>query len=100
VALLHHDPAQAIVLGGLYGMERPPDSGVEGGAVRRYTFVTPGGQRLRLDDGGIVRLENSAGSFLELGPDRLWLHANTPLEMEAPGQAIVIRGRSIDFQQG
>jgi hypothetical protein len=37
---------------------------------------------------------------LELGPDRLWLHANTPLEMEAPGQAIVIRGRSIDFQQG
>lgn len=94
------DPTQGVVLGGLYGEESPPDDGVEGGAVRRYTFRTPGGQLLRLDDEeGLFRVENAAGTHLEAGPDRVVLHAGAELVIEAPGSAVSIRGRSIDFSR-
>ncbi|MCI0398266.1 MAG: phage baseplate assembly protein V [Chloroflexi bacterium] len=101
VLLSHEDPGQGIILGGLYGMEGPPDSGVENGEVRRYTLRTPGGQLVQLDDTGtIVRLENAAGSYVELAPGKVRVHAATDLEIEAPGHAIVIRGQAIDFQRG
>jgi hypothetical protein len=88
-------------MGGLFGMDGPPDSGVEEGEVRRYTFLTRGGQRIQLDDSGIlIRLENADGSYIEMAPDKVHLHAATDLEIEAPGQSVVIRGKSIDFQTG
>lgn len=94
------DPGQGVVLGGLYGMGGPIDSGVEGNAVRRYTFRTPGGHRIQLDDENqTIRLEDSSGSRIELSPERLYLHATADLEMEAPGQSVIIRGQNIDFQQ-
>jgi uncharacterized protein involved in type VI secretion and phage assembly len=112
------DPGQAIVLGGLFGEEGPPDAGVEGGAVKRYTFVTPGGQRLQLDDAkrrarvqsssghyleltpGGARLVASSGSYVELADKTVRIHAEADLEIEAPGKAVTIRGQSIDFQRG
>ena len=117
VLLVNGDPAQGVVLGGLYGTQAPPDAGVEAGAVRRYTLVTPGGQRVRLDDGeGTVRVENGDGNFLELAPNELrmgdskgsvieltpsrcLIHAAASLEIEAPGETVIIRGRSIDFER-
>jgi phage baseplate assembly protein gpV len=100
VLFAHEDTAQGVVLGGLYGVAGPPDAGLEDGAVRRYTLLTPGGQRLRLDDDRqLVRIENSDGSYLELAPDRVRLHARRDLEIEAPGRAVVIRGQSIDFER-
>lgn len=70
VLLTHENPGQGIVLGGLYAGERPPDSGVTGEAVRRYTWVTPGGQKIQLDDDrNSIRLENSSGSYIELNRD-------------------------------
>ena len=111
------DPAQALVLGGLYGACAPPDAGVEDGAVQRYTLVTPGRQRIQLDDAkGEVRIDNRNGNFLQLSPDGvrvgngagsridmtgecLSIHSKTPLEIEAPGQSVVIRGASIDFER-
>lgn len=94
------DPAQGVVLGGLYGTQGPPDAGVEEQAVRRYTFLTPGGQRVRLDDARkIIRLENSDGSFLELSPEKVVLHANVDLEIEAPDRALKIRAKTIDFER-
>ena len=117
VLLVNGDPAQAVVLGGLYGPQAPPDAGVEDGAVRRYTLVTPGGQRVQLDDAQeTVRVENSNGDFLQLSPDevrlgdsngslieltpsRCYIHAAARLEIEAPGQSVVIRGQSIDFER-
>jgi phage protein D/phage baseplate assembly protein gpV len=101
VLLTHGDPSQGVVMGGLFGMDGPPDSGVEEGEVRRYTFLTRGGQRIQLDDSGIlIRLENADGSYIEMAPDKVHLHAATDLEIEAPGQSVVIRGKSIDFQTG
>ncbi|HYE99996.1 MAG TPA: type IV secretion protein Rhs, partial [Planctomycetota bacterium] len=64
------------------------------------TFVTPGGQRLRLDDhANAVRLENRDGSYVELGPERATVHAATDLCLEAPGRAVTIRGRTVDFRR-
>jgi uncharacterized protein involved in type VI secretion and phage assembly len=101
VLFANGDPAQGIVLGGLYGAQGPPDAGVEERAVRRYTFLTPGGQRVRLDDAQqSIRLENSDGSSLELSPQRVVLHANVDMQIEAPGRALTIRAATIDFERG
>lgn len=101
VLLAHEDPGQGVVLGNLYATARPPDVGIESGAVKRYTLLTPGGQRLRLDDGHrSIRLENSDGSYCELSPQKVCIHAAVDLEIEAPGQRVVIRGKNIDFERG
>jgi hypothetical protein len=89
------------VLGGLFGPKGLPEDVLGGGGVRRFTMRSPGGQVIRLDDSDqSIRLENSAGSFVELLPDKVRLHAGTDLEIEAPGRNVVIRGAKIDFQTG
>jgi phage baseplate assembly protein gpV len=94
-------PEDAIVLGGLYGMDGPVDSGVDGNTVQRYMFRTPSGQQIQLDEENhSVSLTDSTGSRIDLSPDRVYLHAATDLEIEAPGQSIIIRGQNIDFQRG
>jgi phage protein D/phage baseplate assembly protein gpV len=94
------DPVSGVVLGGLYGLGAPPDSGLEGGVIARYTLLTPGRQRVQLDDAKkMLRVENSEGSFVELSPGRVVLHAQTDLLIEAPGGRIVIQGQAIDFQR-
>lgn len=101
VLVSDEDLAQAVVVGGLYGGRGTPDSGIEGGAVQRYSLLTPGGQRVTLDDSrGTIRLENRDGSFVEMTPERVHIHAAVDLEIEAPGRAIVVRGDTIDFQRG
>jgi len=95
------DPSQGVVLGGLFGTKGLPDDVFGGGGVRRFTMRSPGGQIIRLDDSDrSVRLENNAGSFVELLPDKVRLHAATDLEIEAPGRSVVIRGAKVDFQTG
>ena len=94
------DPGQGLVIGGLYGAEVPADWGIEGGSVQRYTFLTPAGQKLGLDDSRkLVRLENSNGSYVELSPEKVRLHSQADLEIEAPGRALVLRGKTVDFQK-
>lgn len=101
VLFLQENPAQAMIIGGLYGAHGAPDPGVEGTAVRRYTFMTPGGQRISLDDAQqVVRIQNSDGSFIELAPKKVRLSAHADLEIEAPGRSVVIRGKFIDFVRG
>jgi hypothetical protein len=101
VLFSHGDPGQGVVLGALYGMQGPHDSGVEGTAVRRYTLLTPGGQEIELDDArDRIRLADSTGSYVELTPERVYLHAAVDLEMEAPGRSVTIRGDRIDFERG
>lgn len=95
------DPAQGVVLGGLFGPKGLPDNALDGGAIRRFTMLSPGGQLIRLDDSNrSLRVENSEGSFIELLPNKVRIHAATDLEIEAPGKSIVIRGAKVDFQSG
>ena len=70
VLLIHEDPSQGLVLGGLDGQVRLPDSGVENGTVMRFSLRTADGQLIQLDDRSL-RLENRGPSFVELSPDRL-----------------------------
>ena len=118
VLLVGGDPAQGVVLGGLYGRQAPPDAGVTQGAVRRYTLRTPGGQRVRLDDdGNAVRMDNRNGEYVEVRanqvrfgdrkgnvvemlPELLRIHAEADLLIEAPGRSVLIRGQAIDFERG
>jgi phage baseplate assembly protein gpV/phage protein D len=101
VLFLNGDPAQGVVLGGLFGTEKLPDSGVENGAVKRYTLATARGQRVQFDDSGErIRLENSHGSRVELSPEQVLIHSKTKMLIEAVDQAVVIRGKSIDFEKG
>ncbi len=115
--LVNGDPAQGVVLGGVYGSQSPPDAGVVGERVERYSFLTPGGQVIRMDDGASsLRMETSDGQYVEMTPEavqvgdangnlmemseqRYLIHATTQLEIEAPGNRVFIRGRSIDFER-
>ncbi len=95
------DFAQAVVLGGFYGATGPPDAGVEGGRVERFTFTTAAGQRVALDGAGRrVWIEDGAGSSIELGPEKVTLHAAADLTLEAPGRRLVLRAERIDFERG
>lgn len=103
VLLPSGDPANGVVLGGLYGVSSDSewDWGVDDTAVKRYTLRTPGGQRVRLDDARkVIRLENSDGSFIELSPEKVTLHAQRDLQIEAPGRNLVIKANKVDFQRG
>jgi uncharacterized protein involved in type VI secretion and phage assembly len=101
VGLAHDDPGQGLVLSSLYGTAGPPDAGIGDGRVERFTLLTPGGQRVVLDDGRrVVRLEDATGSVVEMGPDRVLVSAKVDLLMEAPGRSFVIRAQSVDFQTG
>ncbi len=100
VLFAHEDPGQGVVLGGMFGVNAPPDAGVEGGAVRRFTLLTPGGQRIRLDDGrNAIHIEDSTGSYMEFSPEQVRLHCKVGMTLEAPGLPIVIQGKSIDFKE-
>lgn len=100
VLFTHQDPAQGVVVGGVYGPFAPYDSGVEGGRVQRYSLRTVGGHIIRLDDQAkTLRVEDSSGSFVEMAPGKVKLYAQTDLEISAPGKTIVIEAQAIDFRQ-
>jgi phage baseplate assembly protein gpV/phage protein D len=99
VLLPHGVPVAGIVLGSLYGTVEPPDSaGVTDGAVKRWSLRTAEGQSIVVDNTDRkIRVENDAGSFVELGPNLMRLHAATDLVVEAPGRAMTIKAKSVDF---
>ncbi|HEY2028936.1 MAG TPA: phage baseplate assembly protein V [Myxococcales bacterium] len=102
VLVLFHraDPARGVVLCGLWTAAGPPDAGIEGGRVRRFALRSKGGQKVELDDAtSALRLSDETGSFVELTPHGVTVHAKTPLTLDAPGQPIVLRGQSIDFRR-
>jgi phage baseplate assembly protein V len=99
ISLIGGDVGQAIILGGLYG-DANPDPGVEDGSVRRFSLQTAGGQRLFFDDKrGTLQIADAKGSHLVIGPDGVSLHSKVPLTIEAPGNALVFRASTIDFER-
>jgi phage protein D/phage baseplate assembly protein gpV len=95
------DPGRGVVLGALYGATGAPDAGVVDGRVKRFTMRTAGGQVLRLDDDRrLARLEDGTGSFIELSPEQMIVHAAVDLRIEAPGRSVIVTAASVDFNEG
>ncbi|MGH3951567.1 MAG: phage baseplate assembly protein V, partial [Pseudonocardiaceae bacterium] len=95
---LPHGPVGGVVLGSLYGGIEPPDPGVHDGAVRRWSLRTADGQALVADDAAHrLTLANQAGTVLDLAPGVVTLHCATDLMIQAPGRAITVRAKSVDF---
>ncbi|HET8641182.1 MAG TPA: contractile injection system protein, VgrG/Pvc8 family [Pseudonocardiaceae bacterium] len=98
VAMPHGGPVGGLVLGSLYGAVEPPDPGVEGGKVKRWNLHTADGHSITIDDAEHrIRITDKTGSRLELAPGRVLLHAATDLTIQAPGKAITVRAKTIDF---
>lgn len=90
------------ILGGLYGSVQREnwDWGIEENRVKRFRLQTSGNQKIIFDDvNQLLRMENSDGSFVEMSPEKVMLHASRDLEIAAPGRAILIRGKTIDFEK-
>jgi uncharacterized protein involved in type VI secretion and phage assembly len=101
VGFANEDPATGVIWGGLYGTGGPPDPGVADAAVRRFSIRTSGGQWITLDDEHQkLRLEDVTGSSVEFSPDQVTLHSAVDLTIEAPGRAVVVRAKTVDFEQG
>ncbi|MGH3520320.1 MAG: phage baseplate assembly protein V, partial [Haloechinothrix sp.] len=95
---LPHGAVGGIVLGSLYGGIEPPDSGVHNGSVRRWSLRTADGQSVTVDDSAHrVTVADRAGSVVDLAPGQVTLHAATDLLIQAPGRAITVRARTVDF---
>jgi phage baseplate assembly protein V len=99
VLLPGRDPAHAVVLGGLYGSINPPaaDSNDRGHTM---LLRTADGQLVSLDAvRHTISLSDGHGSEVKLAPDLLRITAATDLLIEAPGKALRVRARTVDFEE-
>ena len=103
VLLVNGDPARGVILGGLFGIEGPPqdtNAKSQAGTCRPFSLRTPGGQYFRFNDADeSIRIENSDGSFLSMDPKKVVLHSATDLVIEAPGRCLTISANTIDFER-
>lgn len=117
VVLINGDPAQGVVIGGLYSLSAPPDTGVSDGTVRRFNIMTPGGLRVRLDDetktvdietgeGDRIAMSpeeilmaDSRGSHITLSAGKCRIVSTADLDISAPGRKVTISGNHIDFER-
>lgn len=94
------DLGRGVVLGGLWGDQDPPFDHVVDGDTARYGLQLPNGMRLVLDvDAATVRLDDGAGSSLELGPDRVALRSAVDVDLEAPGRTLRLRADRIAMER-
>ncbi|MEU7570946.1 phage baseplate assembly protein V [Micromonospora sp. NPDC049240] len=98
VALPGGEPTSGVVLGSLFGAVEPYDAGIVSGRSRRWSMRTGTGQSIVIDDDGrTLRLATDAGSFVELRPELTTVHAAGDLVLSAPGRAMVVRAKTVDF---
>ncbi|KXU87042.1 hypothetical protein CR51_36255 [Caballeronia megalochromosomata] len=95
------DPAHGVVLGSVYGNGGPPEDWARTMSGQCYAIITPGGHKIRLDDSkGSARIQSGDGSYIDLSPSATVLHSRAALRIEAPGQPLVLRARTIDLERG
>lgn len=100
IAFVNDNPAQGVVIGGLFGGSPLHDDDVAGQRPRPCTLRTRDGQLLRLDDQeGAIRLQSRGGVF-DLDPDGVVLETKADLRIAAPGRHITIIADKIDFRKG
>jgi phage baseplate assembly protein gpV/phage protein D len=93
------DPANGIVLGGLYGGKTAPGERPASGA-RAFVLQSPSGPRVTLDGcETLLRLESGAGDTFEMTPDATLFRAKQDMTIEAPGKTIKIRAAHVEFEQ-
>jgi len=101
VLLPNGDPAMGIVLGGLFGKENVPDTGIAGRRVKRQAWRSPKGHYLEIDDEkDRVSFIHANGSTLRMAKDKFTLKSATDLDIAAPGKKIKITASAVDFQNG
>ena len=99
VAAVDGDLQNAIVLGALFGEEHPPAVN-DGEQVRRLVLRSRSGHEVALDDAADhLELVHRNGSRITISDTALVVHSATDLTIEAPGRALVVRARSVDFQE-
>jgi phage baseplate assembly protein gpV len=117
VLLVQGDPAQGVVLGGLYGEDGPYDNEtVMDGSIKRYSLKSRGNQKITLDDDAkslrleddsqgfvelspkVIRMKDATGSLVEMTENLVRLHSEVDLVIEAPGRSVKIRASSVDFE--
>lgn len=87
-----------VVLGSLFGAVSPPDPGIAGGAVRRWTLHSADGQAIVVDDEKhALTVRDRDGSLVRFAPGKVTLHSAADLDIQAPGGAIRIRAKTVDF---
>jgi len=95
------DPAAGVVLGGLFGTDNVPDTGITNKRVKRQCWRSPQGHYIEIDDAkDQLTLTHANGSMLRLGKNRLTLTSATDLEITASGKSITITASAVDFRQG
>lgn len=100
VAFAGNNPAQGVVIGGIFGADPLHDEDVGSLRPRPFSLRTADGQLLRLDDNaGAARLQSRGGEF-SLDPAGVVLRADADLRIEAPGRRITITADKIDFKNG
>lgn len=94
------DPAQGLVIGGVYGAARRLPQGAADDP-RGIVLRSGDGQLLHLQGkDGRLRLASRGGSLLDIRPDRMRLAAAGDLLIEAPGRTITIRANAVNFERG
>ena len=100
IAFVNDNPAQGVVLGGLFGAHALHDDDVRNNRPRPCSLRTRDGQSLRLDDQvGSIKLKSRGGVF-NLDPGGVVLQSDADLRIAAPGRRITIVADKIDFQRG
>lgn len=115
--MINGEPAQSIILGGVYGEKELPISVVEEGVVKRYATRTAGNQQIFMDDAEVsikiatatghnislkpeeISITHNNGSFITLSENNMTILSETNLDIEAPGRTITFRGKKIDFEE-
>ena len=97
VLIVDDDPANAVILGALYGSSGLPGERTK--TFNGYAFYSPGGHMVKLDDDGALTLQTSGGTSIALGRDLSTLHSETDLVIEAPGKSITIAANAVEVKQ-
>ena len=95
------DPSSGIVLGGLFGTDDVPDTGIVDRRVRRQSWRSPRGHYVEIDDDlKRITLTNANGTFIRLADDRLLIESVTDVDLTAKGKTITITAGAVDFRKG
>ena len=95
------DPSSGIVLGGLFGTDDVPDTGIVDRRVRRQSWRSPRGHYFEIDDDQKrVTLTNANGTLIRLADDRLTIESVTDVDLTARGKTITITAGAVDFRKG